>query len=331
MTVPDIALPGPRRAAAARVAALRERVSMRDLAILGVFALLFVTLSIASPVFLSKTNLLNILDQSAPVGIIAVGTTIVVIAGGFDLSTGALYSLAAVLSGMVVNSTGFVAGLGVAAVVGLAAGVLNGTLVGGLRINPLLATLGTSLIFAGLAVVATGGFQVSIDDANFLHVGAHAPLGLTWVTWALVAICVVAGVLLRRTRFGRYVFAVGGNAEAARLSGVRVGAIIAAAFAFGGLCAGLAGYLATSRVGIAQADSGVGLELQALAAVFVGGTSIAGGEGAIWRTVIGVYILALIQNGFNLLNFSAEYQPIIQGSIIIVAVAIETWTRRRGD
>lgn len=308
--------------------ALLGRVAVRDLAIVGVFLALFATLSVASDAFLTTRNIVNILDQTAPIAMIAVGTTVVVIAGGFDLSTGAIYSLAAVLAAMVVKSTGVVAGLIVALAIGLAAGALNGVLVGGLRINPLLATLGSGLAFAGLAVVATSGFQVSVDNERFFDIGNGELLGLTYVTWTLFVVCLVAGALLHRTKTGRYVYAVGGNATAARLSGIRVGRVVGVAFAFGGLCAGLAAYLATSRVGIAQADAGVGLELQALAAVFVGGTSIAGGEGAVWRTLIGVYILALIQNGFNLLNLSPEYQPVIQGVIIITAVGIETWTRR---
>ena len=146
--------------------------------------------------------------------------------------------------------------------------------------------------------------------------------------YLFAGVILVAGLLLHRTTFGRYMYAAGGNAEAARLSGVRVDLVKGSTYAISGLCAGIGGMIVASRVNTGQSDAGVGIEFDVIAAIVIGGTSILGGAGAIWRTVLGVLMLAMIQNGFNLLNVSAVYQRIIYGAIIIGAVGIDAWSRR---
>lgn len=293
------------------------------------FIVLFVALSIASPAFLSTRNLLNILDQSAPVGIIACAATLVIIAGGFDLSAGAIFALAGVVAAKIAVATDPILGILFGLVVALVFGTVNGLLISGFQINPFVATLATGMMIRGLAVVLTGGFLVTVQDKAYSVIGRESFLGVKYSVWIFAAVIAICWFTLARTTFGRHIYAVGGNPEAARLSGVRVGAIRTATFAISGAAAGLAGLIASSRVSTGQADAGSLIELTAIAAVVIGGTSISGGEGTIWRTVIGVLLLALIGNGFNMLSVEPFYQDIVKGAIIVVSVAIDAWSKRR--
>ncbi len=326
MKMPDTAVAGGLRLRAAggrlRLAALR------DYAILIAFIVLFIVLAVSSDVFLTETNLLNILNQWSTIGIIACGATLVIIAGGFDLSVGAILAIAGVAAAKVANSVGVPAGLLVGIVMGLGWGIVNGLLATVGRINPFIATLATSFVIRGVALAMTGGFIITVTEPGFTTLGRDELFGVKWTIWIFVAFAAITWFLLSRTTYGRYVFAAGGNAEAARLSGIRVGLIRGSTFAISGLSAGIAGVLVSSRVASGQADAGAGVELQAIAAVVIGGTSILGGEGAIWRTLLGVLLLGLIQNGFNLLNVDPVYQQIFYGGIIIGAVALDAWARR---
>jgi ribose transport system permease protein len=303
--------------------------SARDYGIVVAFVVLFCVLSLTSDPFFTATNLFNILDQNAAVGIIAVGSTLVFIAGGFDLSIGAVYALSAVVAAMVQDEVGTVAALLLGLLLGVSAGLGNGLLTSLGRINPFIATLGTSIIIGGLAIAITAGEFITVTDEGFTELGRGGVGRLTYAVIIWLAFAVGCGVLLHLTRFGRHVFASGGNAEAARLSGVRVNVVRTVCYALSGFSAALAGILVVSRAGTAVPEAG-GLSMAVLAvtAVVIGGTSILGGEGAVWRTVLGVLLLALIGNGFNLLEVNPTYQDIIRGGIILVAVAIDAWARR---
>ncbi len=300
-----------------------------DYAVLLTFVALFVALSVASPAFLRPRNLFNILDQSAPVGIIACAATLVIIAGGFDLSAGAIFALAGVVAAKLANVSNPAVGMLAGLVVALVLGAVNGGLVSGFQINPFVATLSTGMMIRGLAVVITGGFLVTVADRSYTVIGRSSLLGIKYSIWLFVAFIAITWFVLARTKLGRHIYAVGGNPEAARLSGIRVGWVRTLTFAISGFAAGLAGLIASSRVSTGQADAGSLIELTAIAAVVIGGTSIAGGEGTIWRTVIGVLLLALIGNGFNMLSVQPFYQDIVKGAIIVVAVAIDAWSKRR--
>jgi ribose transport system permease protein len=302
--------------------------TLRDYGIVTAFLALFIALSFASDAFLTKANLLNILAQTAPIGIIACGSTLVIIAGGFDLSVGAIFAIAGVVAAKIANSVDPVVGLLAGVLVGLVLGIVNGGLVTVLRINTFIATLASGFVIRGVATLITGGFLISVSDEVFSKIGRDEVLDVKISVYIFIAIILLTGFLLTRTAFGRYIFAVGGNAEAARLSGIRVDLVRTITFMISGACAGLAGVIATSRVSTGQADTGTGLELAAIAAIVIGGTSIMGGEGAIWRSVLGVLLIAMIGNGFNILNIDPFYQSIVQGMIIIVAVAIDSWARR---
>jgi ribose transport system permease protein len=302
--------------------------AVRDYGIVASFVLLFGVLSIASPVFLTQRNILNVLDESAQVGIMACGGTLVFIAGGFDLSIGAVFALAGIVA--VDASLGGLpapAALVVGVLVGLGVGTLNGVLTTVGRINAFIATIASEFVFRGVALVVTGGFLVTVVDPGFGVPGQGKLVGVDYQVLVWLVFAIACSLLLSRTVVGRYIYATGGNAEAARLSGVRVWLIRGTAFAISGIAAALAGVLNVSRVSSGESNAAVGIELTVIASIVLGGTSIYGGEGAIWRTVLGVLLLTMIGNGFNLLNVEPTYQQIFQGLIIVGAVAIDAWSR----
>jgi len=221
--------------------------------------------------------------------------------------------------------TGLLAGV----LAGLGLGIANGVVIHLTRINSFIGTLATSIVYSGLAILITGGNIVTVNAASFGSIGQDEGFGVKYTGWTFIGFTILASLLLSRTIFGRYVYAVGGNPEAARLSGVRVDLIRGACFALSGLAAGLAGMLLASRTQSAQADLGSGMELTAISAAVVGGTSIFGGDGAVWRGFLGVMLLAIIGNGFNLLNVDTTYQQIVYGGLILVAVAADQLLRRR--
>jgi ribose transport system permease protein len=301
----------------------------RRYGIVAMFLLLFVVLSVASAPFLTKQNLLNILEQSAPIGIVALCTTPVMIAGGIDLSLSATVTVCGIVAAKATIGSdpglGILAGVGAGAVIGVANGLLS-TVV---RINSLIATLASGIMLSGVALLITNGFIVAPNDPNFTNLGNNLVLGTTYGVWILVACLIVGQFTLSKTTIGRRVYASGGNAEAARLSGIRVGLVLTACFAISGVGAALGGVLSASEVGQASPQTDPTLLFTALAGVVIGGTSILGGEGAMWRTALGILFLALIQNGIDLLGISPNYQAIIEGAIILFAVGADALARVR--
>lgn len=293
------------------------------------FVVTFVALSLASPSFLRFQNLTNILDQQAGIIIVACAGTLVLIAGGIDLSIGAIYGLAAATALNVASSVSSPAGVVAGIAVGLAVGLANGIIVTRFRINALIGTLAMSFVVSGIAAIVTkGNLVVAFDHPDFQQFAATRILGVTSAAWMMILTAVAATILLSRTTFGRYVYATGGNAEAARLGGVRVSAIRVATFALSGAAAGLAGTIDSSRVLSAQASSGQFLTFTVLTGIIVGGTSIMGGEGSMHRTVIGCLFVALVANGFNLLGLDPFYQQVTLGVILLLAVGLDAWSRR---
>jgi ribose transport system permease protein len=303
---------------------------LREYAVVIMLVLLFALLSFRSNSFLTTANILNILNQQAPLAIIAVAGTLVIISGGFDLSTGAIFAIANVLAAWLTMHTGSVLlGLGLTPLIGLILGVLNGVLVTQLKIHSFLATLASSLAYRAIAVLITGGALISIADPHFAALGQNKFLGVFWAIYVLILFAALTAFLLNRTTFGRYVFAIGGNQEAAELSGVSVSRVRIFVFGFSGLASGLASAIAVSRVASGEPLAGSGIELSAIAAIILGGTSIYGGLGAIWRTLSGVFLIALIGNGFNLLNVNPLFKDLVTGIIILSAVALSASERRR--
>lgn len=302
----------------------------RQYGIVWVTLALFLVLSFWSSAFLTQDNLLNVLDQQSTVLIVAAAVTITMIAGNFDVSLSAIYTLASVVAVQVANGTGsIVLGIAAALAVGLASGALNGFVVTIGKVNAFIGTLATSFVFFGLGYVVSKQSIVTPNDQAFANLARTRFLDVTMSSWIAIAFVALLWFVLAQTRFGRHVYAVGTNAEAARLSGVRVNGVQFATFALGGLAAGLAGLLVTSRVMSAQASDDYSLIFVVITAVVVGGTSISGGEGAIWRTVLGVFFIAFVSNGFDLLGIDPIYQRIIRGAIILAAVWIDARSRGR--
>jgi ribose transport system permease protein len=286
--------------------AARRRVEVRDFGIVLAFLALIIGLSLATDTFFTDRNILNILDQSAPVGIITCAVTICIIAGIFDLSTGAIFGVSAVVATKVANAVDPTVGLLAGVFAGLGLGIVNAIVIHSTRINSFIGTLATSIVYRGIAILVTSGAIVTVTDPAFSELGTEKVLfDAKWSVYVFLTFFAITAFLLARTTFGRYVYAVGGNEEA-----------------------GIAGVLAASRTSSAQADLGVGLELSAIAAAVVGGVSILGGEGAVWRGVLGVLTLAIIGNGFDLLDIDTTYQQLVQGVLILLAVAADQLVRR---
>jgi ribose transport system permease protein len=290
---------------------------------------LFVVLSFASSAFLSKDNMLDILQANADIGIAACAGTLVIVAGGIDLSIGAIYALAGVLSARLAISTGVDVGILAAIGAGAAVGLLNGLVVTVARVNPLVATLAGAIIVGGAAEVLANQELLTPEAASFVSVGRDSIFGVKDTIWIFAIVALVSGVLLSRARFGREAKVIGANDEVARLSGVAVARVRCLTYVFSGLAAALAGVLAVSQSGQAQSNiGGIPFVISVVAAVAVGGTSLRGGDGAIWRTLVGVLFLGLVNNGLSLLNVDPLYYDVFTGLLILIAVGAESFAQQ---
>jgi len=306
-----------------------------------VFAGMCVLASLLSPAFLKPINLINIVRQISIIGLIALGVTGIIVSGGIDLSSGSVVGVSCVVAaslaqapdaalGVILKDYPFLLGLpliipvlaGMA--VGTAAGFVNGTLVARTGIPPFIATLGMYTAARGAAMLYTGGHPVSnlTDDYNFI--GQGDVLGMPVPIIILVVMAFVTNTLYSRTKFGKYIYAIGGNEQAARVSGINVKRNKILIYSFGGLLAGIAGMVVSSRIGSGQPGLGVGYELDAIASAVIGGTSLsAGGIGTIPGTIVGALIIGVLNNVLDLTNVSAYYQQIIKGFIIVGAVVLD--------
>jgi ribose transport system permease protein len=319
-----------------------RRFRWSSIAILIPLVVVIVALSIGNPdAFLSMRNISNVLDREAAPLIIAAAWTLVLIAGGFDLSVGATYYLTSVVVATFVIQIGGIGGTVLGMVVGVLLGILVGTISGVvstyLKINSLIATLAMNFIVVGVAnlvsqIVKADAGQLRVTDPAITWIAEmlRAP-NITLPTWIMLAFVIILGVILWRTTFGRYVYAVGGNAEASRLAGIRVNLVKIATFAIAGFAASLAGIIDLARTQAPPNSDSVALTTTffVLAGVVVGGNSILGGEGAVWRSVVGILFIALLYNGFTLLQIDSLWQNVALGVIILIAVGIEAWVRVR--
>lgn len=300
--------------------------NVRDFGIVFGLIAIVLFLAINTTTFLTSGNIINLFDQAAVIGLLAGGATLCIVSGVFDLSSTASLAVSAIVGVRLTQEFGVAVGFLGAVVVGIILGTITGLIVVGTRVNSFIGTLAISIIYRGVAIVITGGAIVAPlpeQLASFQVWTWPSVFGLTAGSVLMVVVLVVLGVVLWRTTFGRRIYAVGGNQEAARLSGIRTGSIHVAVFAISGLCSAMAGMILASRAGSAQPAMATGLELTAIAAVIIGGTSILGGQGALWRTFIGVMILTVIGNGFNLLHWDTIYQQVVTGALILLAVAVD--------
>jgi ribose transport system permease protein len=291
---------------------------------------LFLALAAASPHFLTSTNLSSVVRQTAVINIMSLGMTVIIIAGGIDLSVGAILAMGGVLGTMALeHGASIPMGVAVGTLAGLAWGICNGVLTTRLRIAPFIVTLGTLGIIRGLTLIITDGLPIHRIPRSFSYLGEGTVLGVPFVLWILVACAVVTHVILEHTRLGRYSFAIGSNPAAAVYAGVPVGLYTTLVYGYGGLLTGLAGMIEASRLMTGQPTAGNGYELQAIAAVIIGGGSFYGGEGSVTGTLIGAFIMGLLSNGSDLLGVSPYLQQAIIGGVIILAVAVDELRKRR--
>ena len=287
------------------------------------FLLLCIALSLLSDRFLTLSNAVNVLRQSTINGIIAVGMTYVILTAGIDLSAGAVLALCTLVTADLLQK-GLPVPLAVIAGLGLGAGLglVNGLIITKARVPPFVATLGMMTVARGLALTYTQGRPITglPEGFRFMGTGSLGPIPMPIVIAGLTFL--VGYVLLTRTRVGEYIFALGNNPVAARYAGIATDRFIAFVYAVAGLLAALAGMILVARLNSAQPTAGLGYEFDAIAAVVVGGTSFAGGEGGLGGTLLGALVIAVLSNGLNLLNVSSFYQPVITGVVIALALLL---------
>jgi ribose transport system permease protein len=294
--------------------------------------ILFVGLTIASPHFLTSTNLSSVVRQTAVINIMALGMTLIIVAGGIDLSVGAILAFGGLMGTMAMREgvpifPAILIGIGA----GMLCGLLNGVLTVTLRINPFIVTLGTLGIIRGVTLIISNGLPVHEVPRAFSYLGEGTLLRVPVAAWIVLACAVAVHVILENTRLGRYAFAIGSNELAAWYTGLPVPFHTAAVYAIGGMLTGLAGMIEASRLMTGQPTAGQGYELQAIAAVVIGGGSLRGGEGSVIGTLIGALIMGLLSNGSDLLGISPYLQQAIIGAVIIVAVTFDELRKRRAS
>jgi inositol transport system permease protein len=301
-----------------------------------IFALMIVVASMLSKAFLTSTNLINIVRQMSIIGLIALGVTGVIVCAGIDLSSGSVVGLAAVVAASMAQMPGyalaFYPGLHVplilpilgACAVGAAVGLINGTFVAKTRIPPFIATLGTYTAIRGAAMLYTSGRPISNLTDGYNFIGQGDIFGVPVPIVILVGMAIVTHILYANTKFGKYIYAIGGNEQAARVSGINVDRFKILIYMYAGFLAGIAGLVVSSRIGSGQPGQGVGYELDAIAAAVIGGTSLsAGGIGTVAGTIVGALIIGVLNNTLDLMNVSAYWQQIIKGCIIVGAVILD--------
>ena len=285
--------------------------------------------------FISLRNLTNILTEGSIYGIIAVGMTFVILTAGVDLAVGSLLAFAGMAGASVAGQLGadlsmsWIAALFTAILVGAIAGYLQGKAVTWLHIPPFIVTLGGMTIWRGATLILHDGAPISGFDAGYRWWGTGTIL-LVPVPVALFAMVAALGYIVQRyTRYGRHVYAVGGNPEAARLNGLNVAAIVTSVYVIVGVLAGLAGFLQSARLGAAEATAGSGYELRVIASVVIGGASLAGGRGGIGGTIVGALLIGVLTNGLVIMHVSSYWQQVVIGLIIVAAVAFDTFAKAR--
>lgn len=324
----------PATAAEARPTRSRRRLTLSTLrgsTLLLVLAALVVVFSLQSQLFFTYGNFVSILQACVVVGLLALGLTVVVLTGGIDLSFASVMALTSVTAGAINVSLGMpaVVAVIVALVVGAAFGALNGLLVAITRLQPFVVTLGTYSIALSLSLAVSGGGPIQGLSEDFTDLTAFRVAGIPTAVFVLALIVAVLWVATRKTRWGRFVYATGGNESAARLAGVRIKRIKFSAYVLRGLTAAVAGVLNTSTLQVAQPQPGFNLLLTGVAAVVVGGASLTGGVGSIGGTVVGVVLLAVLSNGLNVLTVAPFWQNLVLGVVIIGAVLLNETVRAR--
>ncbi|HEY9613089.1 ABC transporter permease subunit [Allocoleopsis sp.] len=292
--------------------------------ILPILLVICIVFSLVSPSFLSPGNLINVIRQASINIVLATGMTFVILTGGIDLSVGSILGVTAVVGVLVslIPGAGLLA-VPAALIAGLCLGLLNGALIAYLGLPPFIVTLGSYTALRGVAYLVANGTTVINRNLNFAWIGNNYLGPIPWLVVIALLAVVASWFVLRRTVLGRHIYAVGGNIRAARLTGIKVSQVLLFVYGVSGLLSGLGGIMSASRLYSATGMLGQGYELDAIAAVILGGTSFTGGIGTIWGTLLGALIIALLNNGLTLMNVSFFWQLVVKGLVIIIAVTID--------
>lgn len=289
----------------------------------AILAILLIAGTIVNDNFWAWQNIRNLLTQNVPVALVAFGMTLVLIAGAFDLSAGAIFAMGAVTFALFAQALPLpLAGI-LAILVGVAIGAVNGYVVAGLKVNPFIGTIATGAIFTGVVFIISDSSPVPLRAEGYEVIGLGSLGPVPWAVIVAAVAYVLCALLLNKTIIGRHMFAVGGNSKAALLNGVPVAATVTMAFIIVGALSAFAGIITASQLGLGQPTLGANIALDAFAIVVIGGTSVYGGRGAMWRTLVGVCIIAVMTNIFNSLVWDSTRQSLAKGLILLLAVALE--------
>ncbi|QYR22367.1 ribose ABC transporter permease [Paenibacillus sp. sptzw28] len=295
-----------------------------QLGMLIILVLLCILMAVFAPNFVEVSNVLNVLKQVSITAILAAGMTIVILTGGIDLSVGSTLALSGVLSVMLTNAgLNPILSMAAGAAAGYAAGAINGYFTAVTKLPSFIVTLGSMTYLRGLAYVISGGYPLVLQNNLFKFMGAGYMLGIPTPIYIMALVYVIMFFMLKYTMFGRHVYAIGGSEEAARLTGIKVEKTLINVYSFSGLLAGIAGVVMAGRLFSGQPMVGAGAELDAIAAVVLGGTSFVGGFGRIQGTIIGVLIMGVLTNGLTLLNVDYYWQLVVKGAVIVIAVLLD--------
>ena len=304
--------------------------NIRQYGLLIVFGIICLIISLITPQFLTLSNLTIIVTQVSINALLAFGVTFVIITGGIDLSLGSIVAVTGVTSAMLAHPDSYPVLIPI--VMGLLAGLLmgafNGFIITKSKIAPFIVTLGTMTIGRGLALILSDGRPVSNLSDSFNYLGSGTVFGIPFLILIFILVFALCSIILSKTILGRHIYAIGGNEQAARATGINIDRVKLSVYSISGLLAGLAGILLASRITTGQPNAGAGFELDAIAAVVIGGTSTAGGRGTMTGTLIGVLLIGVINNGLDLLNVTSYYQQVVMGIIIIGAVIVDSLNQK---
>lgn len=321
-----------RIAAAAPAALWWRRIDWPGQIPLATLLVLCLVITFLTDRFLTTLNVTNVLVQAAVIAVVAMGMTFVILGGGFDLSVGSTVAMTGCVAAAVMMHAGILAGVAAGVATGALIGLANGVAITALKVNPFIATLGMMVIVRGAVFLFADSQQIPIEGSlprPFLDFAVGRLLGIHYLVWVPIVLLAALSWLLAKTRYGRNLYATGGNREAAYLSGIRVGRMVASTYVWCGALAGVAGVMLCARLQSGQPTSGEFYELTAIAAVVLGGAALHGGEGKLYKTVIGVFIMVVLGNGLNLLNVDSHWQRVAVGLVIIAAAAVDQ-LRHRG-
>jgi len=298
--------------------------TLKNYGIILAFVIICVALAILSPVFLTKNNIINVIRQTSIYGIMAVGMTFVILTGGIDLSAGSVLALAgAICAGLLKGGSPIFVAIIAALGIGVACGLINGLFITKAKIPPFVVTLGMTNIARGLTLIYTNGYPISGFSPEFRAIGGGYILGIPVPIILFLAIVLIAYVVLSQTKLGRYTYAIGGNEETVKLSGVNSGKYKTLVYIISGLSCAISALILTARLNSAEPIAGTGYETDVIAAVCIGGASMSGGRGSVWGSLLGALLIGVLNNGMNLLGVSPYFQQVVKGLIIICAVWLD--------